>query len=610
MSAMCPGTPGTPLPPLPGQPEGGDMPDHPVGAKESALGYATRGWAVFPVHSIVGGVCTCGRTDCQAPGKHPRTEHGFKDASTDPRAIDDWWSRWPDANVGIRTGSASDLVVIDIDQPEMPEALRRLLGEAVESAPTVRTGGGLHRYFKHPGGVVRSQVRAMGLPVDVRGDDAYVVAPPSTHVSGEQYSWIASGDSPELPSALLKALQSQRCAIEAPALVEVCVLPVYEGSRNSALMSLAGHLRRAGASIGSISAALHAENQARCRPPLDEAEVDRIVHSISTYPSGLVQNIPQPRKHLRGYTLNEIFSMAPDHTDWKLEGYIAGGYLTCLASKPKTGKTTLVCAAISAMSRNVEFLGRKTASCPIVYLTEENPATLREVLTRTGVGENMPITIVPKFEAYGLQWEEIIEDTRAILDAQERGLLVIDTLPDFVTHSSDWENSSGLAKEVTRPLRQIASDGHAVLCLFHVPKNGGGIRDSIRGSGAFAGDADILMKLEERKGFPRGRVLEGLGRSGATPRLVNIVFDEPGFNLAAEADTSVSDQAERDLLAMLPRDESHAMLKKEILERLSCSDTTADRVLDDLEKAGIVKQKDAKTEKNRNSTAYWLASKE
>jgi hypothetical protein len=65
---------------------------------DAALGYARRGLPVFPVR-----------------GKSPLTEHGFRDASTDTDAIGEWWSRFPDANVAIPTGSVSRLVVLDVD---------------------------------------------------------------------------------------------------------------------------------------------------------------------------------------------------------------------------------------------------------------------------------------------------------------------------------------------------------------------------------------------------------------------------------------------------------------------------------------------------------------
>jgi hypothetical protein len=85
---------------------------------EAALAYARDGLHVFPLHNTdVAGACSCGRTDCHSAGKHPRTGHGHRDASTDPQQIRRWWSMWPDANVAIATGE-SGLVVIDVDVEE------------------------------------------------------------------------------------------------------------------------------------------------------------------------------------------------------------------------------------------------------------------------------------------------------------------------------------------------------------------------------------------------------------------------------------------------------------------------------------------------------------
>ena len=83
--------------------------------KSAALQYARIRWRVFPVHAVCDGICTCGKSDCSKPGKHPRTEHGFKDASVEEAKIRAWWTRWPDANVGIVTGEIAGIVVIDID---------------------------------------------------------------------------------------------------------------------------------------------------------------------------------------------------------------------------------------------------------------------------------------------------------------------------------------------------------------------------------------------------------------------------------------------------------------------------------------------------------------
>ncbi len=58
----------------------------------AALDYAARGWPVFPLHNPrAGGGCSCRKADCNQIGKHPRTEHGVKDATTDTATIRGWW---------------------------------------------------------------------------------------------------------------------------------------------------------------------------------------------------------------------------------------------------------------------------------------------------------------------------------------------------------------------------------------------------------------------------------------------------------------------------------------------------------------------------------------
>jgi len=78
--------------------------------------YVGRGWPIFPLHARQdNGVCDCGNPRCLAPAKHPRTAHGFKDATVRSEIIRQWSSRWPLCNWGIATGSASGLLILDVD---------------------------------------------------------------------------------------------------------------------------------------------------------------------------------------------------------------------------------------------------------------------------------------------------------------------------------------------------------------------------------------------------------------------------------------------------------------------------------------------------------------
>jgi hypothetical protein len=60
---------------------------------------------------------------------------------------------------------------------------------------------------------------------------------------------------------------------------------VFEGSRNNYLTSIAGTIQRSGASPEALLAALAAENRVKCCPPLDDAELEKIVASVARYPA-------------------------------------------------------------------------------------------------------------------------------------------------------------------------------------------------------------------------------------------------------------------------------------------------------------------------------------
>lgn len=182
---------------------------------DAAAVYAHRGWAVFPCHAPAWslGRCTCGHSDCASPAKHPRVAGGLKVATTDRGQIEGWWSRWPNANVAIRTGEVSGLVVVDIDPGHGGEtSLARLVAErgALPDGRVVRTGsGGRHLYFLHPGGTVRNDAgRRLGPGLDIRGDGGYVIAPPSRHANGGRYGVAGHGGVlPELPDWLERLLR-------------------------------------------------------------------------------------------------------------------------------------------------------------------------------------------------------------------------------------------------------------------------------------------------------------------------------------------------------------------------------------------------------------------
>jgi putative DNA primase/helicase len=267
---------------------------HTVSRKTWALKYAKRGWPVLPLHTAKDGQCSCGNS-CDRPGKHPRTTHGVKDATTNRRQTRVWWKKWPDSNIGIATGRQVGILVLDIDPRngglDTLQNLKAELGSLPDTATANTGGGGQHLFFRHPTFPVRKDNagKLLGPGVDVLSDGCYVVAPPSRHGSGRRYAW-ADGKSPsdvevaKLPKVWRDRLRGTTADAQPPATPErEADGLIREGERNNYLTRQAGAMQRSGMSADAIVAGLLAENGAKCTPPLDKSEVKQIAKSIRKY---------------------------------------------------------------------------------------------------------------------------------------------------------------------------------------------------------------------------------------------------------------------------------------------------------------------------------------
>lgn len=163
---------------------------------EWAARYAAAELSVLPLHSIRGGRCTCRRTDCHSPGKHPLTRSGKDDASTNAARVSAWWERSPWATIGIRLPSG--LIVLDVDPRNQGATalldLTRRYGRLPPTLTGFTGGGGLHIWLAYLGSARGQLCRG----VDVKTSSGYVVAPPSLHASGRRYEWL--NDLPTAPA--------------------------------------------------------------------------------------------------------------------------------------------------------------------------------------------------------------------------------------------------------------------------------------------------------------------------------------------------------------------------------------------------------------------------
>lgn len=209
---------------------------------------------------------------------------GFKNASSSQQQLKKWWSRWPDANIGIRTGKES-FIAIDIDLPDGPDNMKKLektYGNLPKTVNQKTGGGGYQLFFKPPHTRIPCKTGLLGN-IDIRGEGGYVVAPPSDHIKNKKYKWRHSPDSIEIagmPEWLTDLIEKGEKYCD---LVH-SLKKIPEGKRNDTLAEIAGSLRGEGRELDEIHGVLRKANKNRCTPALEDDEVKKIAESISSYP--------------------------------------------------------------------------------------------------------------------------------------------------------------------------------------------------------------------------------------------------------------------------------------------------------------------------------------
>ena len=245
----------------------------------SAVWYTTQGWPVFPLR--------------------PRTKDTYKgigvyQASTDLEQVAAWWSRWPQANIGLHVGGAG-LLALDLDAYKESYTGAAFLTSDDQQTITNLTGrGGTHLLFAQPEGArLGNGTGKLPEGIDVRGWGGYVVLPPSVHPNGRPYCWEIGYGPHEIaarpaPGGLLALLTPQRPAGEGagftprrPTRLKPCAGAILTattaaGGRNNTAWRLALHLRSDGWSEASAGDLMGAWSE---RSGMAEREVTATIRS-------------------------------------------------------------------------------------------------------------------------------------------------------------------------------------------------------------------------------------------------------------------------------------------------------------------------------------------
>ena len=271
---------------------------------DAALLYASLGWRVFPLK----------------PKKKDEylVKSWKEDASNDEATVREWWTKHPNANIGLCTGNG--LCVIDVDdKPDKHPVLGSDMlrdwemehGDISETVCAQSGTGGMHYYFD-VGDTHISGCQSDTIFIDLRCDGNYIVAPPSIHPdTGKPYTWDISPED-MLPA---KANKTDKACIDwiynnrrgakkdgTRDHVKVPSTKVKDGEgRNNFLYEQGCSARAKGADDEMVEIWLTELNKQKCSPPLSDNELMKIIGSVCTKPIGLSDEAKKQRGRPRKF---------------------------------------------------------------------------------------------------------------------------------------------------------------------------------------------------------------------------------------------------------------------------------------------------------------------
>lgn len=434
---------------------------------KSALHYAELGFSVFPV----------------ARDKKPLVVwQKYQKERASKEQIEEWYARFPNANVGVITGAISGIVVVDVDTMEK-------IDKPLSPTAVSRTGRGKHYFYKHPGREVKNSAGIIPH-VDVRGDGGYVVMPPSIHESGKSYEWIISPDDSgfeELPQWVLDTQIPVSTRTDWKKIEDT-----PDGTRNDTSTKIIGKL------LGSLKdrndwgmawSLVSAWNQSKCNPPLEEVELRRTFESIRER-ENKKRGEKEPAKIFASTSLDELMRQDFGDIQWVVENLIPKDAITFISGAPAVYKTWLTLhIALKIAEGNRVFDNFEVMKSPVLIVDEENsPSLIQGRLKKLSATSGLPIHFI-SLQGFSLNDENV----QSILGVAEKLGAKVIIFDSFIRIHNTDENDASKMAAVSKHLKEFTKNGISVLITHHHRKQGGA---SSNLSQEMRGSSDILAFLD------------------------------------------------------------------------------------------------------------------
>lgn len=530
-----------------------------------ALQYAARGWPVLP---------------CEPRGKKPLTAHGFKDATTDAPTIHSFWDKWPNANIGIATGITSDVFVVDVDPRNGGDAQLAELevrnGQLPRDYTVESGGGGFHIYLRFPAMPAQDWSCCKLAPgIDIKADGGYIIAPPSTHPSGQRYRFrnrhLELPPAPDWLAAELRAKNEAQAhdAERATTLNDLRLTDEIKqviregkpnGQRSEAIFAVLRALIRAGHTDHEIIDVLTDPANEISKKPLEKGRVwlrgeikrarekpDRgdgdtsKSHSDGSNRRDESEKDSGSRNQSNPISYRRLSDIKAKPIDWLWRGRIARGKVSMIAGNPGLGKSqlTLFMAAVVSTGGRWPVDGSNCERGSVLLLSAEDDAadTLRPRLEAAGADLKRCCVLdaIRERMANGgnclrpFNLKADLAKLEALLrEIGDVALIVIDPVTAYLGNADSHKNAE--IRGLLAPLSDLAARYQvAVVCVTHLNKGGNDTEALMRVTGS------IGFVAVARAAFVVVKDRENDARRLFLPLKNNIGNDQNGLAFALES---------------------------------------------------------------------------
>jgi len=499
--------------------------------RKAALAYAKRGWPIFPCRS----------------DKTPYTIHGVLDATTNIDQIEDWWDKWPKANVALDVAGAG-MMVIDLDPGHSMEELEDNVGPIPKTRLRASTPrGGSHLFLSiDDGEIVSPSASKLAAQVDIRSFNSYVLLAPSKTADGN-YTWEEEGKPAFRTDELLRACNTGRekhkdrdewvikpdlpenVALASEWLKDSAKIATKGQGGDNMTYATAAHMKSFGMSEAMAFDLMWEHWCPRCSPPWPNDMVDNLeqkivnAYSYNTSPPGNITPAYTVARHAalfkpivkkqgkKGHEWTSGRFRIVDRSamgeikppSWLIEDFLPDNSYTIMFGAPGTFKTFI--ALDIALSIATGFgMGDEcvwpdiVTSGPVLYAAGEGRANINSRITAWEKTHFLGVEVsgFHLADPVPMITEEIEPFLDIALDASPKGyrLVVLDTVGRAMqgTNENAQENASAFTHMVEVIQKELSC---SVLCLHHTGLKEG---DRARGSSVFGADADTMLRLERQ----------------------------------------------------------------------------------------------------------------